>query len=227
MALLPSNVLSQIQTVTGELIRYSLCNDQNFPQLIRGRGDTSEVSCAAIQGVTIAMKNKPYREIYEYLDKSRAYNLKMIDGALIQFSYMFAGNELTSQRLAFFPSPFLDEFQNNSDVYELDDLYADVVFKNIVAFPVRFDYSSDEKRFVPIEHPKAHLTLGQYQNCRIPVSAPLTPLLFIDFILRSFYNTAYKKCPTFADQQHGCFEQTLDSLETAILHLRTPEFVAN
>lgn len=222
MALPPSATFKQIQSITGELIQLSLCNDQNFPRLIRGQGNTSEISCSAVSGFSQAMKNRPYREIYEYLDQSRVYNLKMIDGAIIQFGYRFFGDQLISQRLAFFPSPFLDEFQNNSEIYEMDELYADVIFKNIVAFPIRFDYSSDDDIFIPIEHPKAHLTLGQYQNCRIPVSAPLTPSQFIDFILRSFYNTAYKKCPNFSAMHNGYYESTLHELELAVLHLSTP-----
>ena len=69
----------------------------------------------------------------------------------------------------------------------------DVIKKNIVPFPIRFDYDCRDEVVVNITHPKSHLTLGQYQNCRVPVSAPLTPYIFALFILRNFYNTAFNK----------------------------------
>ena len=62
----------------------------------------------------------------------------MLDGALIQMTYEFSDKKLRRHRLAFFPSPHLEEFQNNPDIYLDDEIYADVVAKNIVSFPVRF-----------------------------------------------------------------------------------------
>ena len=49
-------------------------------------------------------------------------------------------------------------------------------------------------------HPHSHVTLGQYTNCRIPAYGPISPLLFMQFILENFYNSYYldsysQKCP--------------------------------
>ena len=130
--------------------------------------------------------------------------MRMLDGALIHMMYRFKNNQLEAHRLAFFPSPFLEEFQNNPEIYIEDEIYAEVTMRNIVPFPLRFDFDCREEVAVDIEHPKSHLTLGQYQNCRIPVSAALTPHHFIEFILRNFYNTAYRKysnqLSTFSDR---------------------------
>ena len=101
-------------------------------------------------------------------------------------------------------------------------MFADVVKKNVVPFPLRFDFDKSEELFVEVEHPKSHLTLGQYKNCRVPVSAPLTPVIFIGFILRNFYNTAYKKFSSKITQSEKRFSETIDSLEKEVVYLQLP-----
>lgn len=143
----------------------------------------------------------------------------MIDGSLIQIMYSFHHEEITSHRLAFFPSPSLESFQNEPELYENDELYADVLAKNLVTFPLRFDFDSDVEKFIEIHHPKSHMTVGQYKNCRIPVSEPLTPEVFISFLLQSFYNTAYRRFSdefTIGDYR---FPHTITNNEKNILHL--------
>ena len=51
-----------------------------------------------------------------------------------------------------------------------DEIYADVVGREVVPFPLRFDYDARVKK-QEVYHPACHLTLGQYTNCRIPVSS--------------------------------------------------------
>jgi hypothetical protein len=58
--------------------------------------------------------------------------------------------------------------------------------------PLRFDYDSQDASFVPVEHPRCHLHLGQFEGCRVPVSSPLCPTDFINFVLRNFYNSCFR-----------------------------------
>ncbi|MEQ1560476.1 MAG: DUF2290 domain-containing protein [Methyloglobulus sp.] len=141
----------------------------------------------------------------------------MLDGALIQMLYSYRDNKLVFHRLAFFPAPNLESFQNEPDIYEDDEIYADILGRNIVTFPIRFDYDPDN--FEEIEHPKTHATLGQYKNCRIPVSEPLTPEIFIVFLLRNFYNTAFQKYTQKLNTSSYRFNQTITNKEKSLLHL--------
>ena len=102
-------------------------------------------------------------------------------------------------------------------IYENDEIYADILYKNIVPFPIRFDF--DLSNFIEIEHPRTHLTLGQYKNCRIPVSEPLTPELFINFILRNFYNTVFNKYSNEITVGKEHFNKTITGNEKSIFHL--------
>ena len=205
------DIYKQILDITTCLVGINLSVEQNYPSM-----KDNNIYITNRDNLSIALKNISYNEIYEELEKAKNYNMKLIDGGLIQFMYSFEENELVKAKLAFFPSPSLLEYQNNPEIYEIDEIYADMINKKVVTVPIRFDY--DSKNFVSIHHSKSHLTLGQYENCRIPTYAPLTPNIFIDFILRNFYNTAYKK-----HEMNFClnslFENTIDKYEEKIIHI--------
>lgn len=208
----PITIFKQINEITSKLIQLGLSVQQNYPT-----NQLGNIAFSGMQDISVAMKNIAYQEIYKRLDESKNYNIKMLDGALIQMLYAFKKNRLASHRLAFFPAPNLESFQNEPDIYELDEIYADILAKNIVTFPIRFDY--DPNGFKEVEHPKTHATFGQYKNCRIPVSEPLTPEVFIIFILRNFYNTAFCQFSVdFNVDNSQRFPKTIIGLEKHLLH---------
>lgn len=215
----PAKIHKQIMTLTADLVGISLCQDQNYPTMTNSNGGMTEISYSGAEKSSIVLKNIPYATIYEELKRTQAYNLRMIDGALIQIMYRFENNKIVAHRLAFFPSPDLHEYQNNSDIYELDEIYADVIMKNIITLPIRFDFDVSEEVFVEVHHPKSHLTLGQYLNCRIPVSGPITPWAFMDFILRNFYNTAHRLVCREMTKFDDNFQSTITKLESGIMHI--------
>ena len=55
--------------------------------------------------LSIVLKNISYSDLYDELEQTQTYNLKMIDGALIQMMYRFNHEIIETHRLAFFPSP--------------------------------------------------------------------------------------------------------------------------
>lgn len=217
----PEQIRQQMERLTADLVGLSLCDRQNFPSMRDFGQGVCEVGIGK-GDVSRALKNVPYHDIYTELERAQTYNLRMLDGALIHMMYRFRNNQVEAHRLAFFPSPFLEEFQNNPDIYLEDEIYAEVIMKNIVPFPLRFDFDRREEVVVEVDHPKSHLTLGQYQNCRIPVSAPLTPYHFIGFILRNFYNTAYRKYCTQLSNSPHFFDVSITNHEKDLLHIQIP-----
>ena len=206
-------VLQEIYSMTEKLILINLSVSQNYPSSISTNDYGVEITFSGASNLSVALKNIEYHEIYRQLDRSNNYNLKLIDGALIQLSYTFSKDKLVSHRLSFFPSPSFEPFQNEPDLYELDEIYADVIAKNILPIPIRFDF--DPANFCEFDHPRSHLTLGQYKNCRIPVS----PSTFIIFILRSFYNTAYKKFEVLFQTSPTLFDESITVNEKKYLHI--------
>ena len=217
----PSQIEKQINDLITYLVKISLADDQCFAFQRTARDNLVQVTFVGSEHISVALRNLPYDRIYQHLAQERAYNVKMLDGALVQMMYMFADQTLQRHRLAFFPSPHLEEFQNNPDIYQDDEMYADVVGRNIVPFPVRFDYDVQEGHR-ELDHPKSHLTLGQYQNCRIPVTAPMMPFRFIDFILRNFYHTAFVRQTGGFPVRNDSFAESIRPTERSVIHLVVP-----
>jgi hypothetical protein len=215
----PLQTLKQINELTQALVGLSLSNEQNFPTTQGKPNAAFEISVNTAAGMSVALKNVAYRDIYGELEKARCFNIKMLDGALISLRYRFLVGVICEHSLSYFPSPDLEHFQNEPEIYLEDEIYADVVAKNIVPFPIRFDFSNDEETFVDVHHPYSHLTLGQYKNCRIPVCSPLGPLAFGGFILRNFYNTVFRKFSAKFPTSKLGFASTITAKERKIPHV--------
>lgn len=215
----PAQTLRQIGELTETLVGLSLSNEQNFPSTHGDIKRDFEITVSTAAGMSIALKNVAYCDIYSELEKGRCFNIKMLDGALISLRYRFKDGEVAEHALSYFPHPNLEHFQNEPEIYLEDEIYADIVAKNIVTFPIRFDFSNDPKKFIEIDHPYSHLTLGQFENCRIPVCSPLGPLAFGSFILRNFYNTAFRKYSEKIPRSEIGFKNTITANERKIPHI--------
>lgn len=218
--LTPRDVLLQIERLTIDIIESGLCDAQNFPSSTRGAGGITEIGISAAEH-SIFLKNIPYADMYVELVKRKQYNFKMIDGALITLLYRFQNNELVAHRLSFFPAPNLEVFQNEPELYLEDELYLEFLDKRIVTVPLRFDFDSGDA-FIPVEHPKSHLTLGQYENCRIPVSSAVSPYQFLSFVMRNFYHTAQSKSCCNLTQYADKFAASIVPDEQTLIHVCTP-----
>ena len=217
----PNQIVDHINELITYLVKISLADDQCFA-FQRSERDIVQVTFAGAEHVSFALRDRSYKDIYQHLRQDRAYNVKMLDGALIQMMYAFANGTLQRHRLAFFPAPHLEEFQNNPDIYQDDEIYADVIAKNIVPFPVRFDYDARDSHYQELVHPKSHLTLGQYEHCRIPVTAPMMPSRFVDFILRNFYHTASERYADGLPAPSGSFAESILPAERDVVHIVVP-----
>jgi hypothetical protein len=215
----PKDTLSQLTELMTALVSLSLSNEQNFPSTLGDPKHAFEITVANAAAMSVALKNISYQDIYHELAQARSYNFKMLDGALVTLRYRFFSGDVVEHSLSYFPSPDLELFQNDPELYLLDEIYADVVARNIVPFPIRFDFSNDEAKFVEIHHPYSHLTLGQYENCRIPVCSPVGPLTFGSFILRNFYNSAYRKYSDEIPIGETLFANTITASERTIPHV--------
>ena len=128
----------QIHAIVGCLLETGLIDDQQSTFRRHKAGGMVEVTFEGADHVSIALRDRAYETIYQHLLETRAYNVRMFDGALIQMMYTYSKGMLQRHRLAYFPSPHLEEFQNDPDVYLSDVVYADIIPKSIVPFPSTF-----------------------------------------------------------------------------------------
>ena len=217
----PMLVTQQINDRIRRLVQSGLA-DHQLPAFPRKAGRRIEVVFQNSEYISAALKNVDYSDMYRILVRARAYNLKMCDGALIQMTYDFKDRALLRHRLAFLPAPHLDEFQNAPETYLEDELHGDVIARNVVPFPLRYDYDARDGHHQVLEHPLSHLTLGQYERCRVPVSAPVTPHWFIDFIVRNFYHTATRRYADEMPTGGAAFGDSILREERRVIHVTIP-----
>lgn len=176
-------VFEEVKRVTQELIRCGLAEEYNFP-VIRN----TDIVWGNYADISLYLKNMEYAAIYSEIEKEHNFNMKLPDGGILQLMYRFDGHgaNLRSHRLAFYPSPSFEIYQNDAELYDADYIYGDVLNKSVLPVIVRADYNSEEVD-CEVHHPYSHITLGEYKNCRIPADRPVSPMQFVKFIMEHFY----------------------------------------
>lgn len=182
-----NDVKRQLEIAFVRVIETGVSVQQKFPLISHdGVGQT----LGSLSGTSIALKDVAYGDIYRELESNELFHIKLPDGGLLVFQYSFdTTGDLRKHRLGFFPSPTLPTVEEAPELYQYDELYGDIVSEQIVRFPIRFDF--DPENYRPRHHAHSHLTLGQFKNCRIPVSHAVSPNGFLMFILRNFYHQLY------------------------------------
>lgn len=216
------DIRAEIDRTIIHLIEIGLCEAQNFPSVRQLSNNVFEVGLSSGLHTSIPLRGLEYEKVYFSLRDRGSFNMKLLDGAFLILHYRVTSTAIIAHRLAFFPSPVLDDFQGSPEKYREDQLYADIVDKRIVPFPIRFDYLKSIEGNKVEGHPDCHLTLGQYKGCRIPVSTPLSPITFVDFIVQHFYTPVVEtlwRCPRAAVSR---LDSCISDSELARVHLVIP-----
>jgi hypothetical protein len=207
----------QIRDIIVYLVENYIAMDQNFPN---ARGGVIGLKS---RDLSYMLKDRPYFEVYKICAQNHDYHIQLLDGALIQFHYVFDGDkgEILKHRLNYLPHPDLESYCENPDFekeHHGDLLFADIKTQSSIQFPIRFDFDASDTVFREKWHSRSHLTLGNVANCRIPVLSAISPNRFMDFILRCFYSKKYE-----ADlKEFDCglsFAASLNNSEKSLLHL--------
>lgn len=218
---LPLQIQKDINEMMRALIRNALVNAQHFP-VIRGKVDREcAIGFENDDKISLSFGLDKYEDIYDRLLDNQVYSMRLLDGGLVQISYSFSSAIMTQHRLAYYPNPHADR---DGDLYydceESENIALMLLQRNVVRFPIRFDYNFDEKLFMPIEHPRSHLTLGNFECCRIPVSSPMPPIDFMRFIIRNFYRLpGVPSVEILPSSSVSALPRTIDALEQKEFHV--------
>ncbi|RRH80824.1 DUF2290 domain-containing protein [Variovorax beijingensis] len=209
---------TEIREVLARLIIAGLSVQQSNPSIKEVDGGC--ISIGDLPVASAAMKNVQYEMIYQNLEANSSFHTKLIDGGLVSFQYLVSpSGNILKHRLSYFPSFALPTIEEAPDLYENDELFAEIMLQRLVRFPIRIDFSPAQH--VDVDHPQCHLTLGQFDSCRIPVSGPVGPLAFTLFLLRNFYRRSYIRHKNVFDKRvkRLLMESTITAAERRITHL--------
>ncbi|HDS1631706.1 TPA: DUF2290 domain-containing protein [Stenotrophomonas maltophilia] len=213
----PASVRTQVEDSVSRLILSSLSVKQFHPSMRVDRNGLTLIGRP--QSSPLALRDVSYEDVYADLIVNESYDVKMIDGGLLIFQYKFgADSVLLRHRLAYFPNPVLPSIDEAPALYEDDEIYGDIIARRLVRFPIRFDYAPGD--YVDGLHPASHLTLGQYEGCRIPVTGPIGPSAFVGFIVRNFYSRAYLRHKNRFDKTPPMLQrvETISVAERRMMH---------
>lgn len=221
----------ELHELTAALVECGLVDDQNYVhrKTVGNRGDGTQLVALEADywsdpDVNV-MASIPYSELHAHLSERRAYDLRFLDGALVQVRFEFESGspgDLRRSRLAYLPSPDLTPFQQDPEIYLDDEVFGDVVDMRAVTTPLRFDFDTRDDVVVEIHHPKAHVTFGQYPHCRIAATGPVTPYYFAEFVLRSFYRTKAVLPTDKLPNPRLIAPATITANEQALVHIGVP-----
>lgn len=176
-------ILKEIRNLTNLLVGKNISIKQNYPKYT-----DNEIIWENYANIAFSLKDEPYETIYNSCVENRDYNFMLIDGGIIQLKYQFIRNKITGHVLSYYPNPNFEKYQDIPDKFEElyfgNELFTDILDKKTIIFPIRFDFSETHTDII---HPKVHATFGNYTDCRIPISKPISPNRFVSFVLRNFY----------------------------------------
>lgn len=220
---------AELIDLTKFLIRESLVDDQNMAirrDVGGGRVNLESPYWNDEFSAPDLLSKVSYSELYAGLVDQRAYDLKFLDGGLVQLRFEFDASRpwsLIRACSAYFPSPDLTPYQTDPEIYLRDEVFGSVVDLRAVTTPLRFDFDAREGVPVDLHHPVSHVTFGLYPHCRIAAAGPITPYYFIEFLLRAFYRTRdWLATHDGLPSPRVAVPRTITSMEESLMHFGVP-----
>lgn len=137
--------------------------------------------------------------IMKQLLENQQYSILLYDRSLIQFEFILEDNVIKKQRMLFIKKHNKiwdkDEIVSISSIQDVD--FFDYFFENEgIPTMIRVDYDKDNS--INCDHPVSHMTISNYETCRIPIKSLMSCTKFIKMILYHFYDLKIdKKYPDF------------------------------
>lgn len=220
---IPRLILGEVRALTFHMIDVGLADQYRLPSLLVGHGRISQVTTTPPVDSSV-LDEEDYRTLYNSQVEQGAFNFVFPDLALCQMSYEFDGGVLVRHRLSYLPSPDLNPYLSDPKPYLYGMRFVEMVGPQALAVPLRFDFDSRSGVARPVEHPITHVSLGQYQNSRIPVSGPVSPAAFWNFLVRCFYSAPDHPVQPYTRDPSNHFGRTIMHEEEVGTWVSVPSF---
>ncbi|MCM1270290.1 MAG: DUF2290 domain-containing protein [Ruminococcus flavefaciens] len=156
-----------------------------------------------------------YKKTFIIASENRDFDIMLEDGSLFQFTSRNENDIHYSFLHRIEKNMSFDEFYNlyatdeNIDTIEQDyEYYLSGDKEELYTCPIRYDVAENE--YIKMHHAYAHLHIGIETDIRIPVDKILSPMHFVDFVIKHMYKTQWDNAYTHNDK----FKERINSLKT-------------
>ena len=166
-----------------------------------------------------------YKKTFIIASENRDFDIMLEDGSLFQFTsrneydihYSFLHR--VEKNMSF--DEFYDAYatDDNIDTIEQDyEYYLSGDKEALYACPIRYDVAATE--YTEMYHAYAHLHIGIETDIRIPVNKVLSPMHFVDFVIKHMYKTKWDDAYTHDDK----FKQLVNCLKAQSENIEDDRF---
>ena len=210
------STVEDINRVVENLLKLGHAHDQGYAYLDLRDATIENVTYPQNRDVRRMASARSYVRYYDEVIRNRAYNVLLKDGAFVQLFYRFKEAVLLDHRLAYFSSPrsrlsFENERLGENDLNMVD------TGESVPPTWFRFDYDAGTAA-KQLAHPASHFTIGDNERCRIPVTSPLTPTQFFQFVFEHFYDAKGVNLPI----QRNTYPSSIRDTDLAETHMVFP-----
>lgn len=151
-------------------------------------------------------------DMTDILLENHEYNLLFYDKGIFQFEFEVYDGKIIKERFIFLKKQ--NKLWNKEEISLLDDdEIAEDWFSNEIGIPIIIRVDFDKHNYVELTHPISHMTINNYEECRIPMRGPISISKFVNFILNIFYNDSIDAFESLYDE-----EITISDKECELLH---------
>lgn len=205
----------EINDICETLVDVGLVLDPNYPVV---SSDGTCVSWPRRADAAGTLFESALLSRYAALLRHREYTMLLRDGALMQITYWVSGRYVIRHRLHYMGAPL--DFRAHAgtafgDVLE-HSTAEELLEQATSPASLRFDY--DPEAAGPA-HPAAHLTVCG-DDCRIPVSNPLSPGKFAKFVLQHYYRDTWDKHSRVRELHESGFDPCITADDECRVHVR-------
>lgn len=217
----PSSLRTEIQNLLDLLLESDVAIHANPVVKRDSKGGMTRVTWGSQAGT---VSGELFREDFATLDdyhswfRAEAYSAVLYDGAVLQMSYDFEGDQFIGHRLAYYPCPFdIDqELLRTQPMLDVIELYRENEMSSVrLRSPLRFDCDIGSQAE---DHPTVHLTLLS-SGCRWALVAPLSPGHFVRFLFKHFYPSLWSTLSFLREWPQRLGERTITPEQESILHI--------
>lgn len=153
----------------------------------------------------------PVSSIMDELLRERQYTVLLYDRSIIQVEFTIKNGEIVKERLLFLKkhNKIWDKEEIRMSDAADEDWFAD---EDGIPVFLRVDY--DPKSHIECDHAATHLTISNYETCRIPIQNVVSFSEFVRFVLFHFYGRKLEM-PIFRIDKNN----TITELERKMIHL--------